>query len=106
MIEQVVPWIELSLALVFTALGQLCYKVYFVRRRRLYVILAITLFVLVPPFAFLALRHLGLGLVYMSTALTQLMVLGLSRVVLKERIGGAHVVAMALIVAGVVLYGI
>lgn len=97
-------WIELAGALTATALAQLCYKVYFVRRKRIYIGAAIALFVMVPPLAYLALTHLGVGIVYMSTALTQILVLVLSRFVLKERIGYSHAAAMALIVAGVVLY--
>lgn len=99
-------WLELAGALVATAFAQLLYKVYFVRRQFRFVAAAILLFVIVPPLAYLALEHLSVGIVYMSTALTQIMVLCLSRLILKEPIGRDHWIAMTLIVAGVVLYGL
>jgi drug/metabolite transporter (DMT)-like permease len=98
-------WIALGGALLSTAFAQLAYKLHFVRSAGwLWLGTALVLFVGASGFAYLALKSLTIGMVYMSTALTQLLVAGLSRWVLREPIGADHAVALGLIVTGIVVY--
>ncbi len=99
-------WLALSGALLSTALAQLFYKLYFRDRRNGLLVLSIGCFVSASVFAYLALKGLSLGMVYMSTALTQLLVMGLAHFVLGERITRDHGVAMGLIVSGIIIYAI
>ncbi len=95
----------LILALVCTAFGQLNYKLFFVRGKCwTNLILAVAFFCTIPICAYFALKQLAVGLVYMCTALTQLMILGLSHYVLKEKFTGNHAMALVLIISGIVLY--
>lgn len=98
-------WIALGGALLSTAFAQLAYKLHFVRAAgRVWLVTAVVLFVGASGFAYLALTSLTIGMVYMSTALTHLLVVGLSRWVLKEPLSADHGVALALIVTGIVVY--
>ena len=101
------PWLALAAVLVATASGQLLYKLYFVRERDVRcVVAAIGLFLAAPVCSYLALHGgLTLGMVYMSTALTHLMVGGMSRAVLREPLTRHHAAALVLIAGGLVLYG-
>lgn len=96
-------------ALLSTALAQVSYKAYFGRggdatRRPLLLALAVGLFVSAALCSYLALRGLTLGVVYMSTALTHVMVAGLSWKLLGEKLTRDHGVGLALIAAGIVVY--
>jgi multidrug transporter EmrE-like cation transporter len=53
---------------------------------------------------FAALTQLEVGVVYMSTGVVQIMVLTLSRSVLREHVTRDHVIAVILIVGGLVVY--
>lgn len=99
-------WIALVAALVLTAVGQMTFKLYFTDRKFSTLVAAVLLFISVPVCSYLALRNLGIGLVYMSTAATQILVLLLARVVLKEQLTRDHLIAVVLITAGVVLYAV
>jgi undecaprenyl phosphate-alpha-L-ara4N flippase subunit ArnE len=95
----------LLLALSSTAFAQLFYKLYVSKRRRLSLLaLALSLFALAQIGFFVALTLLDLGVVYMSTGLIQVIVLLLSRFVLKENISRDHWIAVGLIWGGLVLY--
>lgn len=97
-------WLFLVGALASTAFAQLGYKLYFRAGRQAYLTAAVVLFVGASLFAYLALQKLTVGMVYMSTAVTQLLVAGLAWGVLGERLTRDHFIALALIVSGVVLY--
>ena len=94
----------LVLALILTALGQVYYKMYFTYRQRRYLVLAIGFFVSVPILNYIALKGITIGIVYMSTAVAHLLVVGLSHYLLKETLTRDHFVAMTLIIFGVFLY--
>lgn len=106
--------VALVTALVSTSFGQLSYKLFFDQRRgqpldwrRLRswrLAAACTLFGIAQIGFFLALRGLPVGTVYMSTGVTQVIVLGLSRVVLHEAVGRDHLIAVGLILTGLALY--
>lgn len=96
--------LALAGALTATAFGQLTYKLYFRTGKAGCVAAAILFFLLVPVCSYVALRAIPIGIFYMSTAMTHLLVMALSRVVLKEKLTTDHAVAMVLIISGVVLY--
>ena len=98
-------WLVLFGALTATALAQVSYKAYFSRSRRLALLAtALGLFVVAQLGFLVALTDLEVGVVYMSMGLVQVMVLVLSYTVLRERITPDHIVAVALIVGGLILY--
>ncbi|MBI5136223.1 MAG: EamA family transporter [Nitrospirae bacterium] len=97
-------WPALAGALFATAQAQLSYKLYFRARRRVHLAVAIACFVGASVCAYLALKSLSIGMVYMSTALTQLMVVGLAHRVLGEPFTRDHGIAMVLIVVGILVY--
>jgi len=96
----------LFLAISFTTLGQLSYKVFSLTSIRKYYYLSIVLFLLTPIASFMALRNLAIDIVYVSTALTIFAVTVLSRFLLKEKIQGRNYVGVFLILLGVILYGL
>jgi multidrug transporter EmrE-like cation transporter len=97
-------WLALVSALVLTAFGQMSFKLFFITRRYAALLTALVLFALAPVCSYFALRQLGIGTVYISTAVTQILVLGLSRLILKEQLTFDHLVAMVLITTGVVIF--
>ena len=97
----------LTTALLCTALAQLSYKLYFTAGRRLPVLArAVVLFGVAQIGFFAALTQLEVGVVYMSTGVVHIIVLGLSKSVLREHVTRDHVVAVGLIVGGLVVYAI
>lgn len=99
-------WLFLGSALVTTALGQVTYKLYFRERQRRVLAMAIAFFCCAPPSAYLALRSgMEVGFVYVSTAMTHVLVLALSWRLLGEQVKRDHVIAMTFIATGLVLYG-
>jgi len=101
-----VHWLALLMALIATAVAQLMYKLFYLKGNVRYVIIAIVLFVTTPAFAYLALKGLGLGVVYMSTAITQVLVLLLAYFFLNEEVNRVHIVAMLFIISGVIVYAV
>ena len=95
----------LAVALVCTALAQVTYKMYFSRGRHFgRLVGALALFGLAQIGFFLALTRLDIGVVYMSMGAVHLMVLALSRFVLREEVGWNHMIAVMLIAGGLIFY--
>jgi multidrug transporter EmrE-like cation transporter len=95
----------LATALVCTALAQLSYKLFFTAGRQVPVLLrAVILFGVAQIGFFAALTQLEVGVVYMSTGAVHIIVLGLSKSVLREHVTKDHVIAVVLIVGGLVSY--
>lgn len=95
----------LTMAVTSTALAQVSYKRYFSSdRTRVLLVAALGLFALAQVGFFAALTRLDVGVVYMSTGITHVLVIGLSRFVLRERVTRHHLIAVALIAGGLVLY--
>ena len=96
----------LVLAVIFTALGQLLYKLYFSRKRRYLVVLAVFCFLLVPLFNYQALTELTIDVVYLSTSLKVALVLLFSYLFLNERINKQQIYSTLFIVIGIILYNL
>ena len=98
--------VALVASLTCTAAGMVTFKQYYRSGKRSDLVWAIVLFAGVPITTFFALRGLSLGFVYMSTAVTQVLVLAMSHFFLGERIPRRALPAIGLILVGIVIYGI
>ena len=96
----------LSLAIIFTALAQISYKLYFHENKKIYLGASLGIFCSIPVMSYMALKGLGLSVVYMSTGLTYVLVMLLARMILKEAIDKQQIYAVLFIISGVVLYNI
>jgi drug/metabolite transporter (DMT)-like permease len=106
MISQHLSLLSLLFALFFTAVGQLLFRMYYVRTNKIYIVTALGMFVAVPVFSYLALLNLTLAFVYMSTALTHVLVLIMSHIFLKEQLAKKQYVSMSLIIAGIIIFNL
>ena len=100
------PAFALAASLLCTAAGMVMFKHYYRSRRPLDFVWSVLLFAGVPVTTFFALRGLSLGFVYMSTAATHILVLGMSHFFLGERILPRALPAIGLILVGILLYGL
>lgn len=98
--------VSLAFALLATSVGQMLFRMYYVRTQKIYLAAALGTFLAVPLFSYLALLNLTLAFVYMSTALIHVMVLVLSHLFLKERLTKRQYISMGLIVAGIVTFNL
>lgn len=97
---------SLLFALLFTTAGQLLFRMYYVYNRKAYLTTALCTLLAVPLFSYLALLNLTLAFVYMSTALTHVLVLAMSHVFLKERLTRKQYISMSLIIIGIIVFNI
>lgn len=97
---------SLLFALLSTAAGQLLFRMYYVYKRKTYLTAALCTFLAVPLFSYVALINLTLAFVYMSTALTHVLVLAMSHVFLKERFTRKQHISMSLIIIGIIVFNI
>ncbi len=100
----VVPVFAIAATVVATAMGQVVYKLFFVRRQIRFLAFTGITFLVAQGCCYVALRDLEIGVVYMSTALTHLVIIWASHHVFREKITRDHVLALSLIVCGVVVY--
>jgi drug/metabolite transporter (DMT)-like permease len=94
------------LALLATALGQLLYKGASMRGSRVRLAGAIAFFCIAPLAAYMALHSLSLATVYVSTAISQLIVVFGSMASFGERYGSRQWLGLAFIVAGVIVFNL
>jgi drug/metabolite transporter (DMT)-like permease len=99
-----VSWLAASLAC--TALAQIAFKLYFRARARPWLAAAVLLFLLVPFTTYNALKGLSLATVYVATAVSQLLVVAISLLLLGERYSSRQYAGFALVLAGVMLYNL
>jgi drug/metabolite transporter (DMT)-like permease len=97
-------WLALGTSFLATAWGQVIYKLFSQTRRKWFFAAAMSLFVVAQLANYLALHRLPIGTVYIGTGITQVLILILSMVVLKEKITRDHILAALLVVSGLVLY--
>ena len=100
------PLSWLLAALLSTAFGQVCFKLYFMDRRRAWLAGAVILFLATPYATYNALKALSIATVYVATAASQLMIVCLSLLFLGERYSKLQWLGFFLVLAGVVLYNI
>ena len=97
--------LALTISLLCTATGMVLFKHYYRSHNRADLGFSILLFGAVPVTTFFALRGLSLGFVYMATAATHVLVLGMSHYFLGERIPPRVLPGIMLILVGIILYG-
>jgi multidrug transporter EmrE-like cation transporter len=97
-------YVALIVAIGSTAFAQLFYKLYFTTKRSTYLFVTIFLFFLTMLMNYIALKTFTVSTVYMMTALTYVLVLSLSKVVLNETISRQKLQAVILIIAGIALF--
>ena len=96
----------LAFAIVFTAVAQTSYKLYYLRNKSSYLITAIIFFCMTPVAAYMALKGLSLSVVYMSTGFTYVLILITAKYLLRETINRQQSYAIFLIISGVLIYNI
>ncbi len=92
--------------IVFTASGQIFFKLFFKKNNYVFIILSIMSFVIVPFFSALSLRLVSIDTVYMMTSITILLVLAGSKFIFKEAITRRKLISAALIISGVIIYNL
>jgi uncharacterized membrane protein len=101
-----IAYFYVGMAVLLTAVGQLLYKLYFIKKNRAYVIGAVATFIAVPAFNYLALATLSIDVVYMATALTVILVMLASYLFLNEHINRKQVIGTILITIGIIVYNL
>lgn len=99
-----INYFALACTIIFTALGQLSFKIYFTRKKIYFILGMCILFMLAQISGYIALRKIELGIVYMSSSLTHICIYILSYFFLNEKITKNHVIALILIITGVIMY--
>ncbi len=97
-------YLFLCATIAVTVCAQLSFKQYFRSRHRRYVMSAIVMFCLAVPCTYFAVRQLGIGRVYVGTALTYVIAPLAAVRAFRETLHRNQLVALCLIAAGVVLY--
>lgn len=98
-------YIFLISAILTTAIGQFFYKKYAINGNIKFLIITLFLFIITPIFSFLALKKIPIDIVYVSTSLTILVVVALSKFLLNESIEKKTYLGILFIIIGVVIYG-
>lgn len=93
-------------ALLFTMLGQLFYKYYYKKKNKIFFGLTLISFVLVPFFNYKSLVGLPIDIVYMATALTIVMVMLSSVLLLKESVNKYQLLGCFFILVGIIIYNL
>jgi EamA-like transporter family. len=93
-------------ALGATAVAQVYYKKYSLKNDRGNLYITILLFGVVPPLTYLAIKGLGLGVVYISTSITYVLVALAGWRMFGEVPTPRRIAAMAFILTGILVYGL
>jgi len=101
-----IAYIYLGIAILCTGGGQILYKYYANEKKIIYLIFTLLAFILIPVFNFLALKGLSYDTVYMAAAFTIAMVLGMSVLLLNEKINKVQLGGATLIMVGIVVYNL
>lgn len=99
-------WFYLALAIGATVIAQLFFKQSHRSARRAYAIVAIALFCSAVPCTLLATRELGIGRVYVASALSYVVTPMAAVWLFRERLRSSHWAALGLIVTGIIVYSI
>jgi multidrug transporter EmrE-like cation transporter len=98
--------LPLVLAILATAVAQVLFKLYFVRKKFVYLVTTVATFCMAPAMNYLALKDYSLSTVYMATGLTYVLVLVLANALLHETIDRRKTYSMLLIVGGTVVFNL
>ena len=93
-------------ALAATTFAQVAYKKYSLGHGRNNLYATLLLFGVTPLLTYVAVKAYGIGLVYISTSVTYVLVALMGKVLFAERISRRHAGAMVLILTGSLIYGL
>jgi drug/metabolite transporter (DMT)-like permease len=99
-------WIALSISYIVTALGQVIYKLFSYTRNRWHLFWAVVFFAIAPFTSYVALKRIEVGMVFIGAAVSQILILFLSKYFLNEQLNKNHFISMGFIMLGLVLYAI
>lgn len=99
-------WLALLISFLVTALGQVIYKYYAMSGNIWHLLISVAFFTIAPFTSYIALQKIGIGLVFIGAAVSQILVLVLSRQFLREQISRDHIISMSLIAIGLVMYAL
>lgn len=99
-------YLLLAIALLATAFAQIFFKHYHLSGRISSLVLALSLFIGLPPITYLAVRQLGLGKVYILTSLSYGLVAFLGWKFFGERVGRNQLQGLILVTLGCLVYSI
>ena len=99
-------WIGVGITILGTVSGQLTYKLFSLNKKKTFLLLAIGSFGIAQLTNYFALREIPIGIVYMMAASNYVIILFASKIILKENINRTQIYAVALIVCGILLYGV
>ena len=106
MISGPIPVLALASALVTTAIAHICYKRYSINHRRRDLLITIVLFGITPPLTYVAVKSLGVGLVYVCTSINYVAAAMAGKFLFSERLSRRSIVAMSLICCGTLIYAL
>ena len=99
-------WLFLAVTVVATVSAQISFKYFHKSKARIHLVVAVGLFGLAVPCTIIAARDLGIGRVYVATALTYALAPVAGRIFFSERVNRTQWLALALISCGVLLYNV
>ncbi|HEX7341277.1 MAG TPA: hypothetical protein VF269_03275 [Rhodanobacteraceae bacterium] len=101
-----IGWIFLAGTVIATVFAQLAFKKFHLVHHKFYLVAAITLFCLVVPCTYLAVRQLGIGRVYIGAALAYVITPLAACKAFGEELTRSQMAALGLILAGVITYNL
>ena len=98
--------ISLFLCIFFTAIGHYYFKIFFLKKSFHLLILAVVLFLFIPPLTYFSLKNLNLSTVYMSSAFANVLILLISKFFLKEEITINKYLGSVCVIFGIILFNL
>ena len=96
--------VALSMAILANSASHVLFKHSLVTQKLSMKLVAVLLFAIVPGLVYLALKNLSLSTVYMSTSLTQVLILLAAKFLFHEMINTRKIVAISLIILGILIF--
>ena len=93
-------------ALLSTTFGQLLYRFYHMKRKKIFLVFTLISFVLVPFFSYQSLLGLSIDTVYMATSITIVLVLLGGYLILGEKLSKNQILGSLVIIIGIIIYNV
>jgi len=99
-------WTALSITYVVTAFGQVILKLFAKTNNKWHLFWALAFFIIAPFTSYIALKKIGVGMVFIGVAVSQVLIVIMSHYILKEKISKDHVISMIFILVGLFAYAL
>lgn len=99
-------WLALTITYIVTAIGQVTYKLFAKTKNLGHLIWSIAFFIIAPFTNYVALKRIPSGTVFIGAATSQVLIIVMSRYVLKEKISRDHIISMAFILLGLLAFAL